>query len=75
MISINVDTILQRDYQLDDIKGSCVLIMLLYHVISMAASYYDVKLILRRLNFIHASFLFISGWLVGSHYLPKVSDG
>lgn len=75
MISINTDKILQRDHQLDYIKGSCVLIMLLYHVISMAATYYDVGPMLRRLNFIHASFLFISGWLVGSYYSHKVSNG
>jgi hypothetical protein len=70
-----MDKILKRNQKLDYIKGSCVLIMLLYHVMSMAASYYDVKSVLSRLNFIHASFLFICGWLVGSYYAAKVTDG
>jgi hypothetical protein len=70
-----MDKILKRDQQLDYIKGNCVLIMLLYHVMSMAVAYYDVEPMLRRLNFIHASFLFISGWLVGSYYAAKVTDG
>jgi len=70
-----MDKILQRDHQLDYIKGSCVLIMLLYHMMSMAAAHYDVEPFLRHLNFVHASFIFISGWLVGSYYATKVSNG
>ena len=66
---------LKRDLQLDYVKVSCVLIMLLYHVMSMAARHYEVEPFLLRLKFIHASFLFISGWLVGSYYATKVSDG
>jgi len=75
MTRTTMDRVPQRDHQLDYIKGSCVLVMMLYHVMSMATIYYDVNPILRRLSFIHASFLFISGWLVGSYYAVKVADG
>ncbi len=65
----------ERDHRLDFIKGSCVLFMVLYHVVSMASAVYGAKPVLNRLRFVHASFLFISGWLVGSYYASRVASG
>jgi hypothetical protein len=66
---------LHRDDRLDYLKGSCVLVMVVYHVVSMAAAYYRVEPVLSRLHFIHAGFLFISGTLVGGYYTARLAAG
>jgi hypothetical protein len=70
-----MDRVLQRDHRLDYLKGSCVLIMVLYHIMSMAVVRYNVDPVLSRLHFIHASFLFLSGVLVGQYYAVRVAEG
>lgn len=63
----------QRDLALDFTKGALVLCMVAYHTLNYFR--YDVNL-LRHLHFLPPSFIFISGYLIAHHYLPKLrQDG
>ncbi len=70
-----MDRALQRDRRLDYLKGSCVLVMVLYHVVSVAGAHYETGPVLNRLRFIHAGFLFLSGMLVGQYHVARVAHG
>jgi hypothetical protein len=56
-----------RNVDLDIVKGVLVLVMLLYHCASVSEDP-SLKVILRKIDFIHYAFLAITGLLCGYHY-------
>ncbi len=61
---------IKRNVQLDVIKGGLVLVMLVYHCISVS-SFASLRVVLNHIQFIHTAFLVMFGFLCGYHYYPS----
>ncbi len=61
----------ERNVELDVIKGMLVLVMLLYHCAS-ASAFPSLRVLLRKIDFIHFAFMAITGFLLGYHYYKTV---
>lgn len=60
----------QRNPAIDFTKGALVLIMVLYHSINYMIG---VQVDLKYLSFLPPSFIFITGFLIGKVYLPRLN--
>jgi peptidoglycan/LPS O-acetylase OafA/YrhL len=60
---------------LDLFKGLLVLIMVIYHAGSSGlASFPELSVFCNRVDPVHYAFLFLSGFLAGWHYAPRLAD-
>jgi hypothetical protein len=62
-----------RNVELDIIKGFLVLVMLFYHCASIS-DLASLRIIMRKIDFIHYAFLIITGFLCGYHYYPIIGS-
>ena len=65
----------QRNYEIDVIKGTLVILMIIFHSASMANNKYtDLKIVTIYLGWLHYAFILISGFLCGWYYQPKIEN-